>query len=151
MTSQSRSSLLILFGSSAFVLIAIVAAGIFIFQNADGNKDLPPFATQVPTQDARSQAETQTAPITTPTMISSPTDTPVTPPNTPSQAVPTILSPTPNLPTPIIQIYLTTSLTSTHSSTVNCFLETKAELYFNSATTAFYNYSGRNLTPVNSD
>ena len=101
MTRQSRSSFLILAGSTAFVLIAIVAAGIFISQNDAGSKDngTTP-ATQVPTKETGSRAETPPTPIATSTMTSSPTDTPVIPPTTPSQTLPAILPPTPNPPTP---------------------------------------------------
>ena len=97
MTRQSRSSLLILVASSAFVLIAIVAAAIFISQNAAGSKgDGATPATQVPTKEAGSQAATPPTPIATSTMTSSPTDTPVIPPTTPSRTEPAILPPPPN-------------------------------------------------------
>ena len=105
MTRQSRSSLLILVASSAFVLIAIVAAAIFISQNAGGSKgDAATPATQVPTKGTGYQAETPPTPIATSTMTSSPTDPPVIPPATPSQTVPTIPPPTPNPPTLTIPI-----------------------------------------------
>ena len=105
MTRQSRSSLLILVGSSAFVLIAIVAAAIFISQNPDGSKgDAATPATQVPTKGTGYQAETPATPIATSTITTSPSDTPVIPPATPSQTVPTIPPPTPNPPTLTIPI-----------------------------------------------